>query len=296
MSKKKLRYLGLALSFAVLIAACAPEDDGAETDDLLEEVMERGTLRVALEAIYEPDSFLDESGNIIGFNPDVAEEIAERLGLEGVEYTEPSFSVIVAGNWQNRWDVAIHGITITEERLELLLYTQPYQYSDSMLAVHADNTTVNDSSTDLDGARIGVCAGCVQQRYLEKDLKLPAVEFDFVIDDADVRPYDNNLAASTDLALGDGVRLDAVLVTSSNLCSQIQDGAPVKYVPDRAVLFSEVNGLVFDVSSPKDSTRLRDEVDRIIGEMHADGTLSALSMKWNGWDNTKPGGFPAECA
>ena len=82
MSKKKLRYLGLALSFVVLAAACATEDDGE--DDLLAEVMERGTLRVALEAIYEPDSFLDESGNIIGFNPDVAEEIAERLGLDGV--------------------------------------------------------------------------------------------------------------------------------------------------------------------------------------------------------------------
>ena len=131
MSKKKLRYLGLALSFVVLAAACATEDDGE--DDLLAEVMERGTLRVALEAIYEPDSFLDESGNIIGFNPDVAEEIAERLGLDGVEYTEPSFSVIVAANWQNRWDVAIHGITITEERLEILLYTQPYQYSDPCL-------------------------------------------------------------------------------------------------------------------------------------------------------------------
>lgn len=112
-----------------------------------------------------------------------------------------------------------------------------------MLAVHADNTTINDSSTDLDAASIGVCGGWVQERYLDKDLKLPAVEFDFVIDDADIRPFDNNLAAFTDLALGDGVRLDAVLATSSNICTQIQDGAPVKYVPDRAVLFSEVKFL-----------------------------------------------------
>ena len=145
-----------------------------------------------------------------------------------MEYTEPSFSVIVAGNWQHRWDVAIHGITITEGRLEVLLYTQPYQYSDSMLAVHADDTTISDSSTDLDGASIGVCGGCVQEGYLDKDLKLPAEEFDFVIDDVHIRPYDNNLAAFTDLALGDGVRLDAVLATSSNICTQIQDGAPVK--------------------------------------------------------------------
>lgn len=191
------------------------------------------------------------------------EEIASRLGLDGVEYTEPSFSVIIAGNWQDRRDVAIHGITITDERLEVLLYTQPYQYSDSMLAVDADNTTINDSSTELDAASIGVCGGCVQERYLDKDLKLPAVEFDFVIDDADIRPFDNNLAAFTDLALGDGVRLDAVLATSSNICTQIQGGAPVKYVPDRAVLFSEVKFLDA-MSTPAKCDPGRDRIGRRI--------------------------------
>ena len=59
MSKREIGYLGLALSFVVLVEACAPED--GEADDLLEEVKQRGTLWVALEAIYEPDSFLDEA-------------------------------------------------------------------------------------------------------------------------------------------------------------------------------------------------------------------------------------------
>ena len=98
--------------------------------------------------------------------------------------------------------MAIHGITITEERLEVFLYTQPYQYSDSMLAVHTNNTTISDSSTDLVGASICVCGGCVQERYLDKDLKLRAVAFDFVTDDADIRPYENNLAGFTDPVLG----------------------------------------------------------------------------------------------
>lgn len=95
----------------------------------------RGTLRVALEAIYEPDSFLDEAGNIIGFNPDVAEEIASRIGLDGEEYAEPSFSVIVAGNWQVHWDVTIHGITITEGRLEV----PPLHPAIPVFGLHADS-------------------------------------------------------------------------------------------------------------------------------------------------------------
>ena len=58
-------------------------------DDLLTIVMKRGILRVALEAIYKPDSFLDNFGNIIGFNPTVIEEVARRLGIDRVEYVNP---------------------------------------------------------------------------------------------------------------------------------------------------------------------------------------------------------------
>lgn len=90
-----------------------------------------------------------------------------------------------------------------------------------------------------------------------------AVEFDFVIDDADIRPFDNNLAAFTDLALGDGVRLGAVLAMSNNICTQIQDGAPVKHVPDRAVLFSELKFLDA-MSTPERCDPGRDRIGRRI--------------------------------
>ena len=311
-SKTIIRW-SLLLAFAVVIAACESGDSGPKTtladgssttttgqdaadDDLLAAVMDRRTLRVALEAIYKPDSFLDDAGNIIGFNPDVIEETARRLGIDGVEYVEPSFEIIVAGNWQGRWDVSIHSITITAERQDILLFTQPYLYSSSNVAIHADNTTIVDSETDLDGKIIGTCAGCAQQRYLEKDLALPGFELDFLIDDADIRPYQGGTGvAYEDLALGDGVRLDAVLAEVESICDQIESGKRIKLVPDNKVMFSEVNGLAFDAAAPDDATSLRDEIDRIIGEMHADGTLAEISMEWYGWDRTQPRGFPPAC-
>ena len=293
---------GLLLAVAGLLAACGPgssggKDAGADAGDLLAAVKARGTLRVALEAIYKPGSFLDNRGNIIGFNPDVIREVAQRLGLDGVEFVEPSFEIIVAGNWQGRWDVAVHGITITKEREEVLLFTRPYVYADAYIAVHEDNTTIADSTTDLDGKIIGTCSGCTAQRYLEMDLAFPDTEIEFHIQDADVRPYQGGTGpAIEDLSLGDGVRLDAVLDEIGSICLQRERGRPIKLVPDRKLLYSEASGLAFDANARLDVSPLRDEIDRIIGEMHADGTLAEISRKWyDGWDRTQPGGQPAAC-
>ena len=296
----------------MVVSACGLSDSGREAtltdglstttiaqdtdDDLLAVVMKRGTLRVALEAIYKPDSFLDNLGNIIGFNPDVIEEVARRLGIDRVEYVEPSFQIIVGGNWQGRWDVSIHSLTITEERQNILLFTQPYLYSNASVAIHKDNTNIVDSETDLDRKIIGTCSGCAQQRYLEMDLSLPGVEFVFLIDDADIRPYQGGTTvAYEDLALGDGTRLDAVLAEVESICNQIENGKPIKLVPDKKVMFSDVNGIAFDALALDDATGLRDEIDLIISEMHADGTLTEISMEWYGWDRTQPGGFPPAC-
>jgi len=296
----------------MVIVSCELSDSGRETtltdelntttitqytdNDLLAVVMKRDILRVALEAIYKPDSFLDNFGNIIGFNPTVIEEVARRLGIDRVEYVEPSFEIIVGGNWQGRWDLSIHSITITEERQNILLFTQPYLYSNTSIAIHKNNTNIVDSATDLDRKIIGTCSGCAQQRYLEMDLALPGVEFLFLIDDPDIRPYQGGTtAAYEDLSLGDGARLDAVLAEVESICSQIEHGKPIKLVPDKKVMFSDVNGIAFDALALDDATTLRDEVNLIISEMHTDGTLSKISMEWYGWDRTQPGRFPPTC-
>lgn len=292
----------LLLALLTLQAACGGDsgegtDSSGGTGDLLSAVQQRGKLRVALEAIYKPGAFLDDHGKIIGFNPDVAEEVAKRLGLHGVEYVEPAFEVIAAGNWQGRWDVAVNALTITQEREKALLFTQPYIYADSYVAVHANNATIRSSTTDLDGKRIGTCAGCTQQRYLEQDLAIPNMQIEFHIHNADVRPYQGGSgAAIEDLSLGDGVRLDAVLDEIDGICQQRARGRPIKVVPDRRVMFTEASGFAFDARSRQDAAKLRDKVNLILSEMRRDGTLAAISRKWyHGWDRTQPGGMPPNC-
>ena len=295
----------LHFAFAIALAGCGADNaaptgstSGPNSDrDLMDVVTERGSLRVALETMYKPGSFLDRSGNVVGFNPDVIEETARRLGIERVEYVEPAFEIIVAGNWQGRWDVAVHGITITAERQNVLLFTQPYLYADSYIAIHQENTTISDSTTDLDGKRIGTCSGCAQQRYLERDLALPNMDVEYHIENADARAYQSGtVAAIRDLSLGDGTRLDAVLDEISSICQHRESGKPIKLVPDRMRMFSEVSGIAFDANSRADATRLRDEIDRVIADMRSDGTLAEISARWyEGWDRTQPGGMPTNC-
>jgi polar amino acid transport system substrate-binding protein len=181
--------------------------------------------------------------------------------------------------------MSVGSMTVTTERAEVLHFTPAYYYTPASVAVHEDNTTIVDVTTDLDGKRIGVCGGCTYHYFLEKTLEIPGYTFEFVIDDAVIRTYDTDRTAIRDLALGDGVRLDAVISAKPTLEGAIEKGEPIKLVGDP--VFYEPLSVAFDKAAPLDPTSLVEAVSKIIEEMHADGTLTELSMKWYGEDLTK---------
>ncbi|MBK8432961.1 MAG: transporter substrate-binding domain-containing protein [Chloroflexi bacterium] len=109
---------------ALLAVACGGE---STADDLLGEIQERGTIRVSTDANYEPQSFLDDSGKFVGFDIDVATEIAKRLGVE-VEFITPDWDLITAGNWGGQWDMSVGSMTVTTGRQEVLDFANPPYY------------------------------------------------------------------------------------------------------------------------------------------------------------------------
>ena len=282
--------IGLAL--ALVVAACGSSDEGgsttrpdsdpaattAEASSLLAAVESAGTIRVSTDPAYPPQSFLNEDSNTYeGFDIDVATEIASRLGID-IAWETPSWDVLTAGNWNDRWDMSVGSMTPTNERQAVLYFTQPYYFTPAVVVVHADNTSVSDLTADLDGATIGVCSACTYEAFLNKDLNIEGFEFDFVIDDAQVQGYDTDTTALQDLALGDGARLDAVITSLTTAQGYIDDGNPVKIVGDP--VFYEPLSVAFDKSAPEDAAALRDRVDEILAEMHGDGTLTRMSEQW----------------
>jgi polar amino acid transport system substrate-binding protein len=286
---------------ATFLAACGGDDSSAEdaggsdtpaaatgegacagdVTDLLAQVCDKGTLTVSTDPAYPPQSSLNEqTGDYEGFDIDVATEIAKRLGVD-VAWETPAWDVITAGSWNGRWDTTVGSMTPTNDRQEVLYFTEPYNYTPAVVVVAADNDDVTDLSTDLDGKKIGTCAGCTYEQFLNKELAIEGYEFDFVIDDAEVSGYDTDTTALEDLTNG---RLDAVITSVTTAQGYIDAGNPVKIVGDP--VFYEPLSVGFDKSSDVSSESLYEAVDGIVKDMHEDGTLTTLSEKWYDQDLT----------
>ena len=295
----RLASLALALATLLVASACGGSGGGSAGDngggggggggggDLLQEVKDRGVLRASTDPAYPPQSFLNNQGEYEGFDIDVTEEIAKRMGVE-VEWMTPSWDVLTAGSWNGRWDLSVGSMTITPERAEVLHFTPPYYYAPAATAVHESNTDITNLETDLDGKRIGVCGGCTYEAYLERSLNIPG-DYEFVVDDPQIQTYDTDSSAIQDLALGDGARLDAAMSSLYTLKEAQKSGTPIKVVGDP--LYYEPLAAAIDKEAPADPKPLLDEVSKIIKEMHEDGTLTELSKKWyDGIDLTKKQG------
>jgi polar amino acid transport system substrate-binding protein len=282
------------LAAVVLLGAACGQEEGAggggaggggqaeEPQDLLATIQDRGFLRVSTDPEYPPQSFLnEETGQWEGFDIDVATEIGRRMGVD-VEFITPNWGQIIAGSWQDRWDVSVGSMTVTPERAEVLHFMTPYYYTPAAVAVRQDEASqYTDIATDFDGKVIGVCGGCTYEFYLDKTLEIPGEEIEFVIDDAEIRTYNTDLPAIKDVEVG---RLDAAISSLTTLQGAQKEGSAIEIIGN---VYYEPLSVAVDKSAPLDATSLVEEIDGIIQEMHEDGTLSELSMKWFGEDLTK---------
>ena len=270
----------------IILAALAVASIGvapAGAGEVLDRVMANGKLVNAVDPEYPPFSFIGDSNELEGFDIDVANEFAKRLGVS-LENVTPGWDIITAGKWAGRWDICIGSMTATKERAEVLVFPAQYYYTQARIVVNKDNTSINGPA-DLTGKRIGVQVATTYENYLNRNLEIdaegaPPVEYK--VQDPHIVSYDEQTLAADDLALGDGVRLDAMVADILTVTDYINNGAPLKIVGDP--LFYEPIAVAVDKGDPE----LAAKVAEIIGEMHADGTLTRLSNERLGVDITTP--------
>ena len=280
---KKMLKMMLVATAVLFLAATS----GVAADDVLSEIMAAKVIKISTDPNYAPQSFIGTNGELEGFDIDTAKEVAKRLGVK-VEFITPEWDMITSGKWGKRWDLSIGSMTITPERMTVLYFTHPYYYTPAQFAVHKDNTSIK-TVADMAGKKIGVCTECTYERWLNKTLKLADREVKYADWKAgEVRTYQTDADAIQDLSLGDGVRLDAVLSAKSTIFEAIQKGCkggcPMKMVGDP--VFHEALAFALDKSREKQESYLA-KLNEILDAMHADGTLTKLSMKWYGVDLTK---------
>jgi polar amino acid transport system substrate-binding protein len=210
------------------------------------------------------------------FDIDTAVEIAKRLGVEAC-FVTPSWDLIIAGNWAERWDISVGSMTITPERMQGLYFAQPYYTTPAALFVHKDNTTLTQPA-DLSGKKVGACSGCTYEYFLDGTLEIPGETINYVVKDPVFTGYETDLPALQDLALGDGVRLDAVLTAQPTGMGAINDGLPLKQLGEP--VYFEYLSIAIDKSHSKDPVSLAKKITEVVQQMHADGTLLGLSQKY----------------
>ncbi len=271
-----------ALRFLAILSIAAVAAGQAWAGEVLDRVMSTKTLTLASDPAYPPQSFLNDQNEMDGFDVDVAKEIAKRLGAE-LKIITPAWEIITAGRWGGRWDVSVGSMTPTKERAQVLDFAAVYYFTPASFAVHKDNTSVK-STGDLNGKTIGVCGGCTYEYYLDKTLKIDAggtPSFDFQVTAGKLRTYETDTNVFDDLKLGDGVRLDALLSALPTIQEAIKNRYPFRVVGEP--VFYEPLAVAIDKGDPEFGAK----VTQIIEAMHADGTLTQLSMKWYGVDYTK---------
>ena len=255
----------------------------AGAGEVLDRIMSNHKLVNAVDPEYPPFSYIGDSNKLEGFDIDVANEFANRLGVT-LENVTPGWDIITAGKWAGRWDICIGSMTATKERAEVLVFPAQYYYTQARIVVHKGNTTINGPA-DLTGKRIGVQVSTTYENYLNHNLEIDAEgapPIKYQVKDPQIVSYDEQTLAADDLALGDGVRLDAMVADILTVTDYIKNGAPLKIVGEP--LFYEPIAVAVDKGDPE----LAAKVAEIIGEMHADGTLTRLSTERLGVDITTP--------
>lgn len=281
MKKNFIKALAaFAMVPAMLMTGCSSSGDSGETttaadaadgettaageDNSLQNVLDSGKFILGLDATFKPMGFTDEDDNIVGFDIDLAQEVCDRMGVELVKQPvdwDTKEQDLNAGKIDCIWN----GLSINEERAEIMNLSEPYMKNDMIFVVKQDSDIATQA--DLDGKTVAVQSGSTAQEILaDSGLNITPTELATNVE----------CLQQLDLDLADAVFMDSVvanyeIATTGKAYAILPDGlSPEEYA----------------IGFRKGDQALRDEVQRILSEMKADGTVEEISTKWFGSDVT----------
>lgn len=269
---KLKKYLGIALA-GILSLSClvgcgnasnnAPDtSDSSTTASGLAKIKEKGKFIVGLDDQLPPMGFRDEKGEIIGFDIDLAKEVAKRMGVE-VEFKPIVWDTKEISLNQGEIDMIWNGLTITEPRKKAMSFTKPYLQNKQVVIV--PNGSDIQTIANLKDKTIGLQGGSSAQDAVEaneeafKSFK-------------EIKKYENNVDILMDLQIGgiDAAVMDSVLalylIPKNNF--------------DFIVLGEDFGTEDYGIGMRLEDTDLASEVDRILDEMRTDGTFDTISKNW----------------
>lgn len=245
---------------------CGKSSNETASKDLLETIQEKGKLVVGMSADYAPYEFhyIDENGQDVigGFDVDIANEIADNLGVELV-IQEMDFDALVSALPAGKIDLVISGMNPTEERAKVVDFSEIYYNSQHGILVRAEDVDKYKTFADLEGAKVGAQLGSTQEQIAKSEIK-----------NADLQLLNNVNNLILELKAG---KVDAVIMEKP-----VAEMA-VKSNPELAVgeptYEEETGGNAVGIA--KNNPELLAKVNEVIKELNETGKMDEYILKAN---------------
>lgn len=249
---------GSASSTASSTASSAASSEAASTSAAAElTTVEAGKLTMATNATFPPYEMTTDSGEIEGIDVDTAKAIAEKLGLE-LQIDDMDFDAALLAVQQGKSDMVMAGVTVTDERQNVMDFTDSYATGIQSIIVKEDSDIA--SVDDLAGKKIGTQRGTTGYLYCSDDFG-----------DENVVAYDDGLTAVQMLNNG---QVDCVVIDNAPAKEFIAANPGLKLLDTAYVEESYAIGI------GKGNTELKDAINTALEELKADGTLQAIVDKY----------------
>jgi len=259
---KKIIVAVLALSLLLGLVACGGATKAANH---LEAIKQAGTIKVGTSADYPPFESVDASGNYVGFDVDLMNEIGKRMGVK-IEWVDMPFDSLIAAVQEGKIDASAAAFNYSEERDQSIDFTDAYYTSEDAFTVADGFTGTIAAPEDVAAYNVGVQTGTTQDDWLTAlvdDGKLP---------EANLFRYDRVDQAMLDLTAG---RIDVLMsdfVPAKALAEQM---GGVKVVYNGVLSAGPMNMVI-----PDGDAELQAELNRVIKELQDEGFIDGLAIKY----------------
>ncbi|MBU3144209.1 amino acid ABC transporter substrate-binding protein [Clostridium sp. CF012] len=261
--KNKFKLLMVAMLSTTILTACGGT---TSADTSLKDIKDKKELIIGLDDNFPPMGFRDKSGEIVGFDIDMAKEVGKRMGV-AVTFKPVEWDGIILSLNNKDIDAIWNGLTITNKRKEQIAFSKVYLQNKQIIIVK--NKSIISSKIDLKDKVVGLQMGSSSETALTRDALL-------ISSLKEVKKYSNNTEALLDLNAG---RIDAIVV--DEVVGRYYSS---KKAGEYKVLNENLGVEDYGVGIRKTDTSLTAEIDKLLGEIKSDGTANTISQKWFGKD------------
>jgi cystine transport system substrate-binding protein len=233
--------------------------------NLLQKIKANKVIKIGTEGTYAPFTFHDASGKLTGFDVDIANEVAKRLGVKA-QFVETKWDGMFAGLDAKRFDAVVNEVTIRADRVKKYDFSVPYIVSKAVLIVNSDNMDIMKFA-DLKGKKAG--------QSLTSNLGTLAKQ-----NGAELVQVDG-FNQAIDLLTSN--RIDATINDSLSYLDLKKQRPDVKIKVVDAQKTKDQSGILFN----KGNKELVTAVNKVLNAMKKDGTYLKISKKWFNEDVSK---------